>query len=584
MFKLTKQATYLLVGILLISIFIFSNTFQNQFVEWDDWAYITENELLRDLSPKGIKAIFSTFYAGNYHPLTALSNAIDYHIFGLNPFGYHIGNLFFHLLNIALVFLLIKHLAKRVETAVICALFFAIHPMHVESVTWLSARKDVLYSFFFLLAIIQYIIYLYNYKNKYLYWALLLFLFSILSKPAAVVLPLLLLLVDYYAGRKDYRKMVVEKIPFFVLAIGAGIATIFAQKSTDAFRDVSASFNLVERFFLTTYSFAYYHLKAVLPFNLSALHPYPDRLTFVYYLSPLFLGLIIWIIYKSKNLKKELIFGFGFFLITIILVLHIPVGQAIVAERYTYLPYIGLFYILGQLYCYLTDKQKDAKNYWIGVMTIFAFVFALTTWNRNMVWKDSITLFDDMIKKNPTCGYAYVCRGDVLKNAGNYQQAEQDYSYCLQYAPALTFVYYNRGIARFYLQKYQEALQDLEKAAVDYPKNVELLHSRSNVKYVLKNYTGAIEDANSVLSIQPNSPLSYQTRASCSLALGKLDAALQDYTMAIRLKPDLLAAYVWRGKVKLQQQKTTEACIDWKTASQIGNNQEINDLISKYCR
>lgn len=585
-FWLPRKLLYFLAPVLLLTVIVYANSFQNQFVEWDDWAYITENELIRDLSPQGIKSMFSTFYAGNYHPLTALSNAIDYYFFELTPQGYHFVNLLFHLLNTVLVFLFIFKITSRVETATICALFFAIHPMHVESVTWLSERKDVLYSFFFLLSALHYTHYLQsNLKRKYLYFSILFFSLSLLSKPAAVVLPLVLLLIDYYLKRPlKNAQLIIEKLPFFALSVLFGVITIFAQKNTDAFNQVASDFNPIQRLFLTSYSYAYYHLKAIFPTNLAALHPFPNQLGTLHYASILFVVIPIILLRKASVLRKELWFGFGFFLANIMLVLHIPVGQAIVAERYTYLPYIGLFFVLGQTLCYFTDKEVGTKNYWYLAIFLFTIFFSFATWNRNKVWKDSISLFDDMIKKNPTSGYAYVCRGDVLKKFGNYQEAEQDYNFCLQYSPQLTFVYYNRGVVRHYQNNNAMALQDLDKAAQAYPDREIVFHERSNVKYALKDYNGSIADANRVLAMNPNYALAYHTRGSSYFAMGNLNQAISDYTNAIGLKSDFFQAYIWRGRAKQQQNKLNEACADWKISQQIINSQEAKDLISKFCR
>src|SRR6187549_1413308 len=190
------NSNYILGGILLVTFLLFYNTLTNNFVNLDDSGYIKDNPDIKSLSAKNIAAIFSSFYNANYHPFTTLSYAIEYNLFGLNAKPYHFVNLFIHLLNTFMVFRLIKKISGKMEVAAITALFFAIHPMHVESVAWISERKDLLYSFFFLAAWLAYIVYLKSQRRTLLFYSLILFGCSLLSKSMAVTFPLVLILTD----------------------------------------------------------------------------------------------------------------------------------------------------------------------------------------------------------------------------------------------------------------------------------------------------------------------------------------------------------------------------------------------------
>jgi len=207
----------------------------NEFVNWDDIIYVMNNDLIRSFSFDNFWKIFSSFYMGNYHPLPLLSFAFDYSIFEMDPFGYHLHNLILHLVNVGLVYFFAWHiLNKQTIPSLVIALLFGIHPMHVESVAWISERKDLLYTTWYLLGLIAYVFYIKTSQRKYILWTLIAFLLSLLSKAQAVTFPLILLLLDYFYSRKFTRLVILEKAPFFALALVFGLIAIYAQKVEDA--------------------------------------------------------------------------------------------------------------------------------------------------------------------------------------------------------------------------------------------------------------------------------------------------------------------------------------------------------------
>jgi len=313
----------LLAGLVSILTFIaFSPILNNVFTNWDDMVYVTQNTLIKNLSLDGIRAIFKTPVSSNYHPVTILSYALNYRISELNPFSYMLTNLLFHIFNTVLVFCFIYLLSgKRTMLALFVSLLFGIHPMHVESVAWVSERKDVLFVFFLLLGLINYLNYLKK-PNLIKYLSLLfLFILSLLSKPAAVVFPVLLILVDYYLQRKTtVKKSFLEKLPFLVLALVLGIVT-FRLQSAEA---VSLErFSFIHRILFGTYGFVMYIIKLFVPIKLSALHPFPEngQMNFFYYITPIIIFGILGISYRLRK-NRVFIFGLGFYLISILLVLQ----------------------------------------------------------------------------------------------------------------------------------------------------------------------------------------------------------------------------------------------------------------------
>ena len=278
--KTKKWQKYLLPGILLLTFIIYLPSLNNDFIiNWDDAGYIHENEPIKKINSENIKIIFTQFYKGNYHPLTTLFYAVEYSLVGESPFLYHLNNLVFHLLNVLLLYIFIKKISGKTIVAAFCALFFGIHPMHVESVAWISERKDVLYTFFFFFSLIMYLKYLDNdSRKKWHYWlSIFLFILSLLSKSAAVSLPLVLLLIDYYYKRKlNIKTIIIEKIPYFILSIIFGLVAIASQNETGAIQNLTPLYSIFDRFFIVSYATLIYLIKFFLPVKLSAMYAYPQ--------------------------------------------------------------------------------------------------------------------------------------------------------------------------------------------------------------------------------------------------------------------------------------------------------------------
>lgn len=350
--RLTGSAIYekwkypiALAAILLISFISYLPVLHNNFINWDDPEYIKNNPLVTAFDLKGI---FSTFILGNYHPFTILVYSLEYHLFGLNPAGYHAVNLLFHLGNIILVFYAVFLLSDKMTTALIASLLFGIHPLHVESIAWAAELKDVLYCMFFLSSYIFYLKYINGSQRRYYWYAILFFLASLLSKAMAVSLPLVFLLTDYFKGRKIDKKNLLEKAPFFLLSIIFGLIAIKAQKSF-GYTELETVLTFPQRMVFAVYSFVNYLVKLVLPLDLSVFYAYPENESgifipgyfFLYVLS--FMAVVIYLAYTQRFTRK-VIFGLGFFTLTILMVLQLlPVGKAMMAERYSYIPSIGIF-------------------------------------------------------------------------------------------------------------------------------------------------------------------------------------------------------------------------------------------------
>lgn len=366
MSKKYKTSLSICIILILTSLF-FSSSLKNSFVNIDDDFYVINNPVIKSISIDNIKKIFVSFFMSNYQPLTILSYSLDYHFFKLNPFGYHLTNFIFHLFNCLLVFWLIMLLGKRIFIALIAAVLFGVHPLHVESVAWISERKDVLYAFFFLAAMISYLYYLRtSHLSKYYYFSMIFFILSLLSKAMAITLPLVFLLFDYFVPRGNKKLLFVDKIPFFILSFIFGYIAVFAQYSTGAVRQCEV-FNIMDKILVVNLAIIFYLSKILVPIKLSCLYPYAiisgEPLALSFLLSSFFVVIIGFVVFLFRRFSKKVIFSSLFFLITVLPVLQfIPIGMTIVADRYTYIPSIGIFYGIGECLLWFCTKKIKYQN------------------------------------------------------------------------------------------------------------------------------------------------------------------------------------------------------------------------------
>ncbi len=571
-----------IIILVLVTIICFSNSLNNDFTNWDDPGYVIDNPLVKSLSSGNIKEMFKTPVQGNYHPLTILSLALDYKVNQLNPFGYHFSNLLFHLLNVILAFVFVRMLTGRMLIAFIVALFFGIHPMHVESVSWISERKDVLYVLWYLASLCTWLFMLRTQRNQTIYYSLtvIFFIFSLLSKAQAVTLPLVLLLIDYFKERKLSKKLILEKLPFFLIAIVMGVIALKAQKMSGAIAEMPA-INLYERFLFASYAFIIYVYKLFLPFNLSTYYPYPEKtgnsFPTIFYIAPILLLGLIFIVVKYFSKNKSFVFGFVFFILNIILLLQIlPVGSSILSERYTYLAYIGLFFIIGYLFdkvWYSKVKNESKYKYlFAGGIFLFAIFLSVNTVARNKVWKNSETLWTDVLNQFPRVVIALCDRGNYYKAKDKEDLAFADFDRALQINPDHVETLINRAEIYRLRGQLELSLADCNRAINVNPKYNGAYVNRGIVYCMTSRLDDAMMDFNKAALLDPNFSSTYCDRGNLYDMKGMLDSAIIDYTKAIQLKPDYAEAFYNRGKTYFRKQEFDAALNDFNAALKIRKN------------
>jgi protein O-mannosyl-transferase len=572
-----------LSGIIILTLIIYSGSLKNGFLNWDDNILVTGNKDIQDFSISGIVKIFTSLYQHAYNPLRILSYSITYHFFGLNPPAFHSINIFFHLLNIILVYLFIYQLTSlqttdhspqtsrnRIQVSALVACLFAVHPMHTESVCWISALCDPQYSFYYLASLIFYLKYLQQstennqkskiYFNKNYLISLFLFVLSLLSKSMAVTLPVILILLDYYSGRKFNFKSIIDKAPFIILGVFSGIITIITEKLIHNNNDVTIEYSLINRLFSVTYSIYFYIIYVLFPLKLSAIHTSPEIsggfLPVKYYLSPLLIILIIVIILKTKNTRRELIFGTLFFLITISVTLIAgKVRYAEVAERYTYIPYIGLFFIIAifaspQSTVHSPQKKCKMQNIKVLIIIFIILCFSFITYNRNKVWENSLNIYNDVLLSYPRDFMALNNRGNTKHSLGDNQGAIEDYTKALDINPKYSEAFYNRGNAKSSLGDLYGAIKDYDKAIEIKPLYPDAFLNRGNAKSFLGDMHGAISDFNKTIEINPYEARAFIARGNAKYALGDKQGAIEDYNKAKEINPMFAKAFYEKGSPK----------------------------------
>ena len=465
--------------------------------------------------------------------------------------------------------------------------------MNVESVSWAAARSSVLYPVFFLLALI---FYLRKLKTRNLpsgrpglkletYYSFFFFLLACFSKSSAVILPLVLLLLDWYFGRKLTVKVFTEKIPFFFVSIIFGITAIYASDEFGSLGVTAADFSFFDRLFMVGYALLFYPFKLLFPVQLSAIHYNPVKvdgwMPIAYYIAPIVLAILIWLVYRFRH-KKEIIFGTLFYLINIILVSQVvSLGNTIVSERYFYVPAIGLFFVIGSLLNEGLNRTK-LKPLMISGLIAATVMFSFISWKRTQVWNSGLAIFTDVIEKYPNGPDAYYGRGIAKTELGNLKGAIADYNKAIVLHPEYAVAYGNRAGLKVQMGDASGALHDYDTAIKFDRAYFAAIMNRGQLKSQLADYRGAIADYEIAIQLNPENPLGYHNRGAAKAKIGDYEGAITDYKKALVLNVELAETYAAKGNTEFLLNKMPQACSDWKKAVELGYKSS-EKLLKEYC-
>ena len=482
----------------------------------------------------------------------------------MKPGVFHFNNILLHVLCTLLVYIFMRKMGMNLFISLAVTLLFGIHPMRVESVAWITERKDVLYGSFYLLSLISYIEFYKSKRQLFYFLALTAFILALLSKIQAVTLPLILLLIDYYLCEKFTFKQILNKIPFFILSLATGLAGIYILMNKGEL-DTGTAVPIIQRIFIGTFSLCAYLVKSVFPYQLSAIYPYPEKLSVLYYASPVLLMIIGLLIYKSGRYRKDLVFGSLFFLLNVVFLLQIVgVGQALMADRFTYLAYIGLFFILARALNFLYSSKL--KPYVLISGAICLAFFGIVSWNRTQVWKNTETLFSDVIRKYPRVAFAYNNLGFYYRDQNQTEKAIEAYGKAIEIKPEGYVSYSNRGEAWFGLGETDKALADMNMAIQLKPDYSKALSNRGAVWGSKKEFTLALADLDKAISLDSKNLQAYINRSLVYYAQGNFEQAIQDISSYVLIKPDNTDLLNLRGLCFGRLNNNQEALADFTRA------------------
>ncbi|HEY1055661.1 MAG TPA: tetratricopeptide repeat protein, partial [Emticicia sp.] len=507
--------------------------------------YITINDLVKNFD---IKGIFSEYVVGNYHPLTVLSLAIEYALVKEQTWLYHLDNIILHIINSWLVFRVIQKLNNNFLVSFVTAILFAIHPLHVESVAWAAERKDVLYTLFLLLSLWYYIRFDET-NNKVLYWvSILLFIASCLSKGMAVVLPAILIITDYCFLKKPLGfKIFLNKIPYFIITIFFAYLATHAQidAGADASSVIGNAYTAGERVLLTAYAFCFYWVKTILPYNLYPFYPYPNKATgnipAIYSLALLGVLLIIGAIIWFGRKDKRIWWAGAFFLIAISTVLQIlPVGSALVADRYYYLSSVGPLFLIGLL---VNKVYTKSKGILAGFMLV-ALVLCGMTFVQTGKWKNELVLFTDADKAFPNDAM-------ILSNIGWYYLNNKEFPTAKSYLKRADDGGFKnadvcRTIGSMFLDEGDNAtaLTYFQRATQYLPKSNRTNWLLATVYYRMGDYKNANYYFQVTLENEPDNAEYWTSYGLSLIGSENYDEARKVFKKSMSLKPDYWDAYL----------------------------------------
>ncbi len=566
-----------IAAILALTFIAFIPALGNDFVNWDDDYNLANNKNTALLTWSNIVKIFSEPVIGNYNPLPILTFAIERSIFGLDPTIYHVNNVLLHLGCVFFVYRIFRSLDLNAMASAAGALLFGFHPMRVESVAWVTERKDVLFGIFFLSALWYYIQYVRTgYAKKYFYTALVLFFIALFAKIQAVSLPLTLLLVDYYFRRPLKVSLVLEKWMFFSLSLIIGLVGIYFLRDQGSIND-STTYSLLDRVIIGGYSLGVYMAKFIFPYTMSPLYPYPATLPwYMYVVGPAsFAGLGILSIVAFKKDWRPFLFGLLFFLFNVMFLLQVVgAGQGFLADRFTYIPYMGLMFIAAYAGQWLMQRNPA-----VGRIALYGFgalmvLYLIMTWRQNQVWTNSDTLWTHVLKHTERTPLPYRNRANFRRDQGRIDEALVDYDAAITIKPDGA-LYNSRAKLYFNQKKYDLAMEDYNRAIALDASEGEYYINRGAVFALNNQLQRALEDFNKGLELKPDHANGFKNRSLVFQSFGQWENAMSDISTYLRLHPEDADLWYERGRIKNILKRPQEALHDLDRAIQLNKNQGL---------
>jgi len=576
--------TYLFPLIIFSTIFIiFRSSLGNGFVEWDDNDYILNSHFIRSFSLDNIREMFTNSHTGIWHPVTWFSHAIDYQLFGLDPMGHHFIGIIFHGFNAIWVYFIFIRLATIIQPGwdkvtplflggIVTALLFACHPLRVESVAWASEKKDLLSAFFILPTFLTYLNFTNHqeskFKNRWYFLTLILFILSLMSKPMVVTFPVLLLIIDAFilnrtAGLKTIVPILIEKIPFFIISLTFGILAIFSQTGSGAIVSLE-TLTLDNRLLNAIRVLIFYISKTIYPQSLVPLYPLPMDLSLgdhrIIFALAIFFGITLICIKLWKNEKPLCLAAWLYYLVAVLPIIGlIQVGRQGAADRYTYLPTLSFYFLLGGCIAWFLIKYSPAfkKKFYVflgliiggGILT----GLAIKTDKQIKVWNNSETFSASIIKVYPNkIPLAHFKMARIYKSRGLREKAKEEYHLALKINPNYHSSLNDLGLMAMDEGHLKEAESFFRSGLKIRPD--EVFNTNLGTLFIKKKqYQLAEEYLIKALSLNPEYSDAHNNLGMVYLHFGKLKMAENHFRSAIQFNPNFIQAF---GNLGVMYKKT----------------------------
>jgi protein O-mannosyl-transferase len=555
-----------LLAILAITFAAFAPSMNNEFVNWDDDVNILNNVVLKqDFSFQQVINIFKQTVIGAYNPLTIFTFAVEKALFGMKDLSYyvHLNNILLHLGCVYFVYRIGQEMGLSRWANLLFAMLFGIHPMRVESVVWATERKDVLFGIFFLASCLQYIKYLKSndytgIKNKYFLWSLIFFTIGLFAKIQMVTLPLSLLALDYYYKRPLKFNLILEKWAFWLGSLAIGLVNVFSLIGFKTIGTTKVAYTLLDRLCIGAYAFMIYIGKFIFPWRMLPLYPYESKLPTEIYVSPLFfLAAVGGLWYAFKKDWRVVVFGWVFFFVNFIFVSQIVgAGQAFLADRFTYISYLGGFFILVKL----SEPYLEKTSIKIAFLAYLILCFSMT-YAQVGTWKNSEILWTNVLQYHKNAAVPWNNRGIYYREAGQNEKALADFNESIRLAPSAG-AYNSRGKVYFEMKKYPEAMKDYSAAIKDEPLLAEAYANRAAVFGTTNFVNEAIQDINKALELEPTNINALVNRGAAYLSTKQYDLSIKDLTRVIELEPNHQNGHLNRSLAYKESGQTEKALAD----------------------
>jgi tetratricopeptide (TPR) repeat protein len=606
------------LAIILLGVFIiYSPILDKEFINHDDNWYIYENPFLNPFKFSYIGKIFSGFYSGQYSPLPMVVLGFIRMSAGNETLLYNLTAVLLHLINVSLTCWLVFRLGKNPFSALMVAALFGVCTLNMESIAWASAVFKIgFYAAFFLASLIAYTFYLSSNQIRYLLVSLILFVLSFLCKEQAVALVLCLLCIDFFNGRNLIsKKVIAEKLPFLVLSIVFGVVTLMASRSNRDVLSVS-HFTLAERILYACYALGEYIVKIFVPYKLAAFYPYPKAKDFSiwFYLHPVMIAGLLFIFIRAFRKNKIVTFGILFFIANILFTLAlqiISVREVVMADRYVYVPCIGLFLIFASSLQTNSEKYPQYKKIFFSFSGIYLAVISVLTFQQAKVWKNTLSVmenssknyeapmplvnigveymqrdstdkafdyFNRAIELDADYGLAYLNRGTIYINRHQDSLALADYDRAVGLGLNAAHLYANRGGIYIMHGKYDLALADFEKALKLKPNFYQAYYNRAIAHVRMNDFNSAVDDYSNYIQQNPNNAKVYFDRGTAYQNLQQTENAINDFSMAISMDNKKGSYYLKRSNAYAAAGRKEAALSDALAAQQLGE-QVSNDYL-----